>query len=154
MARKKLIPTWVKVAAVAALFVPYKVEIDKDDNKKIKKVTTNSLAVRLSYTPARDGNESDLNAVIPGFNASKCKLKAGKKTYTVDGEQLMHNAKVVCGEMAEKVKAVAKRTTEGVISVEEPEEIPFEEDDVCFDCAKDAEDAEKAFEEALELDEE
>lgn len=129
MARKKLIPTWVKVAAVAALFVPYKVEIDKDDNQKIKNVTTNSLAVRLSYTPARDGNESDFSAVIPGFAASKCKVKAGKKTYTIDGEQLMHNAKVVCSEMAEKVKAVAQKTTEGVISVEQAEEC-----EECVEC--------------------
>ncbi len=130
MAKKKLIPTWVKVAALAALFVPYKVDIDKDDDKKLKRITTNSVAVRLSYSPARDGKESDFSAVIPGITAGKCKVKAGGKTYSVDGEQLIENAKLVCEEVAGKVKCFAKKAADGVISVVEDEATAEDEADI------------------------
>lgn len=113
MAKKKIIPTWVKLAAAAALFVPYKIELDRDDNKKIKRITANSVACRLSFAPATENSESDFSAVIPGIGSS-AKLKAGGKTYTIDSEQLVHNAKVVCEEVADKVKDFAKKTADGL----------------------------------------
>lgn len=72
MAKKKLIPTWVKVAAVAALFVPYKIEIEKDDDKKLKKLSARSLATRITYIPKGDEEESDVYIQFPGYNAEDC----------------------------------------------------------------------------------
>ncbi len=118
MANKAWIPALVVGAAVAALFVPYKVDVDKDEDNRIKKITTKSLAVGLSYTPARDGEESDLRATVPGISASKYKVKAGKKTYSVNKEQLASNAKAVYGD----VKKIAKKAADGVFNVVEDEE--------------------------------
>ena len=39
MAKDKLIPTWLKIAAVAALIVPYSVKLEKDEAERIKKVS-------------------------------------------------------------------------------------------------------------------
>lgn len=120
MAKKKIIPTWVKLAAAAALFVPYKIDLDRDENKKIKRVTANSVAFRLSFSPATETDESDFSAVIPGIGAS-AKLKAGAKTYTVDSEQIMHSAKAACGEVADKVKKLAKKAADGFVTVNDEE---------------------------------
>lgn len=150
MARKKLIPTWVKAAAIAALFVPYKVDIDKDEDKKLKKVTASSVAVRLSYSPAKDGKGGDISAVIPGITAGKCKVKAGGKTYSVNGEQIVENAKQVYEEVACKVKSFAKKASDKVVSVaEEPveaEDLDIEilegiEEDIASAPAEDKEEA-------------
>ncbi|MBE6677400.1 MAG: hypothetical protein E7597_01215 [Ruminococcaceae bacterium] len=70
MAKRKLIPTWVKVAAVAALFVPYKIETEKDEDNKLVKLSAQSLATRITYIPATEDKESDVYVQIPGFNAT------------------------------------------------------------------------------------
>ncbi|MBQ3195263.1 MAG: hypothetical protein IJB65_02240 [Clostridia bacterium] len=70
MARRKLIPTWVKIAAVAALFVPYKIETEKDEDNKLVKLSAQSLATRITYIPATEDKESDVYVQIPGFNAT------------------------------------------------------------------------------------
>lgn len=116
MAKKKIIPTWVKLAAAAALFVPYRINLDRDDNKKIKRITANSVALRLSFSPATENSESDFSAVIPGIGAS-AKLKAGAKTYTIDSERLVNSAKAACSEVADKVKELAKKTADGFVTV-------------------------------------
>lgn len=151
MKKKKIIPTWVKVAAVAALFVPYKVDIDRDEDKKLKKLTTCSIAVRFSYSPARDGCESDISAVIPGVSSEKCKVKAGGKTYTVNGEQIIKNAKTVCGEVADKVKTFAKKAADGVANAKGGCKHCLEEEQLC---EEEAEAVENAAEEAILAEEE
>ena len=70
MSKRKLIPTWIKVAAVAALFVPYKIETEKDEDNKLVKLSARSLATRITYIPATEDKESDLYVQIPGFNAA------------------------------------------------------------------------------------
>ncbi len=70
MAKRKLIPTWVKIAAVAALFVPYKIETEKDEDNKLKRLSAQSLATRITYIPATEDKESDLYVQFPGFNAN------------------------------------------------------------------------------------
>ena len=69
MAKRKLIPTWLKIAAVAALFVPYKIETERDEDNKLKKLSAQSLATRITYFPATEDKESDMYIQIPGFNA-------------------------------------------------------------------------------------
>lgn len=72
MAKKKLIPTWLKVAAVAALFVPYKIKVERDEDNRIKSFSAKSLAVKLDYSPAEDMGESDITLTVPGFGSDCC----------------------------------------------------------------------------------
>ncbi len=69
MAKDKLIPTWLKVAAVAALFVPYKIKVEKDKEQKIKRVTARCLVTQVTFEPGSADKESDLHLQVPGFNA-------------------------------------------------------------------------------------
>lgn len=139
MAKKKLVPTWLKVAAVAALFAPYKVKVDKDENQKIKRITANSVAVKLSCSLAEGGRVSDVDLIIPGVATDKCKVKAGGKTYTVNGEQIVENAKQVYGEVAGKVKEFAKKAADGVASIKERKAESDDEDEELFDLFADEE---------------
>lgn len=72
MAKKKLIPTWLKLAAVAALFVPYKVKVERDEDNRLKRLSAKSLALKLTYTPAEGDGESDITLNVPGFSAPDC----------------------------------------------------------------------------------
>ncbi|MBQ4648539.1 MAG: hypothetical protein IJB76_05195 [Clostridia bacterium] len=68
MAKKKLIPTWLKIAAVAALFVPYEVKCEKDEGK-LKKLSLRSLAAHVSYVPKTDDKDADIWVQFPGYKA-------------------------------------------------------------------------------------
>ncbi len=94
---KKLIPTLLKLAA-AALFVPYKVELDRDGGR-LKSVKVRSLALQLSYTAPSDGKKAQFDGVVPGFNADKVRFKADGKSFCVDGGELVEDAKAVYDEM-------------------------------------------------------
>lgn len=120
MAKDKLIPTWLKVAAIAALFVPYSVKLDKDGDKKIKKVSARSVATRITYTPKQGDKESELD--VSFFGAPN---DGGKRVY-VNKEAVREDLERFCGKATEKVKVCAKKAAESVkeicdkyISVEE-----------------------------------
>lgn len=92
MAKKKLVPTWLKVTALAALFVPYKFEVDRDEDEKLKKLTVRSVAAHLTYKAGKPGEKGDLFVVVPGVVADKCKVKYNGVPVTADGEVIEEDA--------------------------------------------------------------
>ncbi len=106
MAKKKLIPTWVKVAVVAALFVPFSVKIDRDENEKIKKVSTRSIAAGVTYASGDGNKESDLSLTFPGFANPEKTATA----FSLDGDTLAKGAR----RFSDKLASLAKKTAAGV----------------------------------------
>ncbi len=153
--KKKIIPTWMKVAAVATLVTPFMVRLERDkESGRLESVMTRSLAFKLTYVPAKDGNASSIDITVPGIGGD-C-VKAGGKTYTVNGEKLAKGAKHVCEEIGDKVKNFAKKTCDVDVSVgEEGCDCFADGDTVCTDesdadiFAAEAEAAEKAAEDAV-----
>lgn len=91
MAKRKLIPTWLKIAAVAALFVPYKIETERDEDNKLKKLSAQSLATRITYFPATEDKESDMYIQIPGFNAKDGDFDFEEDEDSFDFEELFED---------------------------------------------------------------
>lgn len=159
--RKKIIPTWMKVTAFATLVTPFMVRLERDkESGRLESVTSRSLAFKVSYTPAKDGNASSIDITVPGIGCDCCGVKAGGKTYTVNGEKIAKGAKHVCDEIGDKVKHFAKKACDVDVSVGEDTCGCFAdeaetEDMFCTDgsdsdiFAAEAEAAEKAAEEAV-----
>lgn len=107
MADRKLIPTWLKVAAVAALFIPHTVSIDRDEDAKLKKVSTRSLAAQITYTPATEDKKGDITVVFPGSAGEQAEAEGTSKTYAMDRKKIVGGAKQAYGVAADKVKKAA-----------------------------------------------
>lgn len=108
MAKDKIIPTWLKVATLAALFVPYSVKLDKDEDKKIKKVSAKSLATHITYTPADGDKESELGIALFGGHKEGAR---GKKIH-VNTNALRNDLGRFCDKASVKVKDCAKKVAE------------------------------------------
>ncbi len=120
MAKKHLF-TLLKLAAVA-LFVPYKVDVDRDGDK-VKSVKVRSLALQLSYTAPTNGKKAQIDGIIPGYNADKVKIKTDDKTITVDSSEIFEDAKAVFDD----VKGTACEIKDTL--VEEIDDIAFDDFD-------------------------
>ncbi len=99
--KKKLIPTWLKIAGLAVL-VPYQIEVKKDEGK-LKKIRLRSLALQLSYTAPENGEKAKIDGVVPGFNADKVKDTEGN-THKVDTDELFDQAFSAAKHAAHEVK--------------------------------------------------
>lgn len=106
MAKNKLIPTWVKVAVVAALFVPFNVKVDKDENQKIKKVTARSIVAGVTYVSGNEDKEADLSLTFPGIADPESTTTA----FSVDGEAIAKGAR----RFSDKAVSFAKKAAAGV----------------------------------------
>ncbi len=110
MAKDKLIPTWLKVTALAALFVPYSVKLEKGEDNKIKKLSARSIAARVIYTAAEGDKEADLDVLIPGNAVDGEDDKAG---LSFDSGAVVDGAKRFCKTATDKAKVYAKQTAAG-----------------------------------------
>lgn len=110
----------LKIAA-AALFVPYKVTVDRDGDK-LKAVKIRSLALQISYTAPKDGQKAQIDGIMPGFNADKVKLTTDSKTHTVDSNEIFEDAKAIYEDM----KDAAGDIKDAIL--EELDDLDFDED--------------------------
>ena len=100
----------MKVMTVASLVTPFMLRLETDkESGRLESVRTKSLAFKLTYVPAKDGNASSIDIVVPGVGCGRCGAKAVGKTYTVNGEKIAKGAKHVCEEIGGKVKQLAKK---------------------------------------------
>ncbi|MBQ3081067.1 MAG: hypothetical protein IJC49_01275 [Clostridia bacterium] len=151
MAKNKIIPTWLKVAAVAALVVPYSVKTEKDENEKIKKISARSVTARITYVPKDGDKESELDVALFGAAKEHCGEAKGKRVQ-VNKDALRNDIAKLCDTAAEKAKSCAQRVAKSVSefkekyvtvvdteeNTEETEDIIVEADDDVF--AEEAED--------------
>jgi len=112
MAKDKLIPTWLKIAGLAALLVPYSVKLERDEEQRIKKVSAKSIAARVTYTAAEGDKSADLDIVIPG--GIKAEAEEEKSGISFDSGEVVDNAKRFCKTAAQKAKSYAAQTKMGL----------------------------------------
>lgn len=112
MAKDKLIPTWLKIAGIAALFVPYSIKLEKDEEQRIKKVSARSIAASVTYTAPNAENSADLDIVIPGgIKAEDGEEKSG---ISFESGNVVESAKRFCKNATEKARSCAEQTKTGL----------------------------------------
>ena len=114
----------LSAAAAAALLFPYEIKVQKSEKGccKPKKVSAKSLALYFSYTAPSEGKKGEVVFVIPGCSASECRIKKGNKTFNIDGEELIENAKSVyeeCGRLRSQATEKISRTAKTAASFAE-----------------------------------
>lgn len=136
MAKNKIIPTWLKVAAFAALVVPYSVKTEKDENKKIKKISARSVTARITYVPGDGDKESELDVAFFGAAKDGCGETTGKKMQ-INKDALRKDLVKLCDTAADKARTHAQRIARGVselkekyVTVEVDEDMVAEAEDI------------------------